>query len=72
MIYKKCKIILIGNGGCGKTSYIAKLLTRKLIKKYNPTIGVNVDFLYLPNLKKYVLTLISNRIEFTIFKKIEM
>jgi GTP-binding nuclear protein Ran len=36
------KIILIGDGGSGKTTFLMRHLTGEYEKKYNPTVGVEV------------------------------
>ena len=36
-------ILLIGDGGVGKTSLIKKILTDKFNEKYEPTIGVKIS-----------------------------
>lgn len=41
------KIVILGNGGVGKTTYIKKLLTGEFEKKYVPTLGVDVFSLKL-------------------------
>lgn len=41
------KIVLVGDGGVGKTAYINRLRTGDFEKKYNPTIGLEVAPLHL-------------------------
>lgn len=41
MSFTQYKLILVGDGECGKTSYIHRLYEREL-SRYNPTIGVEV------------------------------
>ena len=36
------KLVIVGSGGSGKSTFVKKLLTDKFEKKYNPTIGVEV------------------------------
>jgi GTP-binding nuclear protein Ran len=36
------KIVLIGDGGCGKTTYINRLLSGEFEKRYLATLGVEV------------------------------
>tara|TARA_Y100000389_G_C17340434_1_gene453009 strand:- start:83 stop:487 length:405 start_codon:yes stop_codon:yes gene_type:complete len=38
----KTRILVIGYGGVGKTSYIRKQLGKKFIKQYYPTEGINM------------------------------
>jgi len=37
-----CKIVVIGDGGTGKTTFIKRHLTGEFVKAYNPTIGADV------------------------------
>ena len=39
---RKYKLILVGDGGVGKTTFIIRHLTGHFIKKYEPTMGVEV------------------------------
>ncbi len=40
---KSKKIVLIGDGGIGKTSYVSRLMTGSFESKYIPTMGVEVN-----------------------------
>ena len=45
------KLILVGDGGTGKTTFVKRHSTGEFEKKYEPTIGVEVRLLsisYLP------------------------
>lgn len=42
---KKPKIVILGDGGVGKTTYIKRFLTGEFIKSYDPTIGTQIDAL---------------------------
>jgi GTP-binding nuclear protein Ran len=44
---QKVKIVFIGNGGCGKTSYLNMVRTGKFESKYIPTIGVKVHLIQI-------------------------
>ena len=37
------KLVLVGDGGVGKTTFVNKLLNDKFTKKYVPTLGVEVN-----------------------------
>ena len=39
---KQVKVAIIGDGGCGKTTFVTYLKTKYFEKKYVPTIGVDV------------------------------
>lgn len=39
---KMAKVVLVGDGGVGKTAFMKKLKTRKFEEKHRPTIGVAV------------------------------
>jgi GTP-binding nuclear protein Ran len=37
-----CKLVLVGDGGVGKTAYVKRMLTGQFEQKYIPTLGVEV------------------------------
>lgn len=39
---KTYKILLVGDGGVGKTTLVSRYITEKFVRKYLPTIGVDV------------------------------
>jgi GTP-binding nuclear protein Ran len=43
------KVVFIGNGGCGKTSYIHKVRTGEFKEEYKPTLGVEVNPIEIPS-----------------------
>jgi GTP-binding nuclear protein Ran len=45
LIQKSKKIVLFGDGGVGKTSYINRLRTSNFTREYIPTIGIKVNHL---------------------------
>merc|ERR1712146_555159 len=45
------KLILVGNGGSGKTTFITRHSTGEYIIRYNPTIGANVHTIDFPTTK---------------------
>ena len=36
------KVLLVGDGGVGKTAFVMRHLTGEFLKKWEPTVGVNV------------------------------
>ena len=69
----KKKILIIGDGGVGKTSYIRKQIGKKFRQKYYSTQGINMyetdttvwyDF---PGQEKYGLHYIDNKIDLVIY-----
>jgi len=40
---KSIKVVLVGDADCGKTTYVNMLRTGEVIKKYVPTMGVEVS-----------------------------
>jgi len=39
---REYKIVVVGNGGCGKTSFVKRLVTGDFTTRYVPTLGVEV------------------------------
>lgn len=39
---KNVKVVFIGNGGCGKTTFLSKVRHNIFESKYNPTMGVDI------------------------------
>jgi GTP-binding nuclear protein Ran len=44
------KLLIVGDGGVGKTSFVEKLITGTFREKYIPTLGVNVKKLSIDNI----------------------
>ncbi|KAM2217731.1 hypothetical protein EV1_016937 [Malus domestica] len=40
--YPSFKLVIVGDGGTGKTTFVKRHLTGEFEKKYEPTIGVEV------------------------------
>ena len=43
------KVVMIGDGGCGKTTFINRLNTGEFEKRYIATMGVEVNFMDMPS-----------------------
>lgn len=50
-IYGSAKIVTVGSGGSGKTTFMTRHLTGDFTKVYSPTIGVDVNWLWWPTSK---------------------
>lgn len=50
MNHTQYKLLIVGDGGVGKTSYVTKLRTQRFTKEYIPTLGVDVHPIHFPAL----------------------
>ena len=48
------KVILVGDGGCGKSAFVKRALTGNFEKRYIPTLGVDVTPLRVPSRLTYL------------------
>ena len=52
---KSYKVLLVGDGGVGKTSYVRRMGTGRYTSKYNSTIGVEIHPLEIPTVNGDVI-----------------